>query len=781
MAWTWQLVHHSNSPRRQHGSSSPSRSPRLKPMRIFQALLVQCVALFPDYAIAGGLNTMHGGMGIGLTEYRNVRPLATIKGGSTDVRRQDLGTPSTRPKRSPLALVAGTDFFTIGARFQEVARHEVGVEEELEKEDETSEGRQAMHDREAGRASQTPRQAEKENGRYRNLQYTVVAIVGPQASGKSTLLNALYGTGFPVLEVGNVGVGRRTTQGVWVDMGVSDGARGMDSRNRTGAEEEEEGGVGRARVGRGRIPVVVMDTEGLESVSRGPGSHLFDRQLSTLAVTTADVILLNAWARDMRGGRWGSDLRAGLLETLVRRSLVPGGTEEGMEGKAQKRRLDTKKGGFKSLSGRRPVLVVVLRDSECLEGDVLGAQTIIQRHLDEAYGALGQDPPPSSPGGRAGLQGIAESRVDVRVVAMPSKAFQPLEFQKAVEELRQILQDPTGSPAGNEVTGMAVRAQKGERQGKGGRKTMSSFFSSSLSEHGRQFQPVPLRQFPTFVAELWESIIQESAGGATGDLTSLPSSSLRKEEEVQAFVLRKILDSCMEEAEQGVERLERKVEAAASEMPILEYGRDADAIVRAALQSLEARLPPSTSSHSTPESSPQADLLKRLTRRLAPSYRQHVDALEDFYFGKFQDRFVGLFLPSRALDREAKFLTNDVATAFHKAAVTAVPSTFRMKEEKKNGGKGEGGAWSWEGAMERLRDEMDVEVADRRMEVEVLFPGEEEAQGGKNRLLRASWWRKVLLKAAVVFVNYLQTVQAAQALTRAARRRQEKYPPLPIF
>jgi septin family protein len=38
------------------------------------------------------------------------------------------------------------------------------------------------------------------------LLYSVVAIVGPQASGKSTLLNALFGTRFPVLDAKATGV-----------------------------------------------------------------------------------------------------------------------------------------------------------------------------------------------------------------------------------------------------------------------------------------------------------------------------------------------------------------------------------------------------------------------------------------------------------------------------------------------------------------------------------------------------------------------------------------------
>jgi hypothetical protein len=40
---------------------------------------------------------------------------------------------------------------------------------------------------------------------------------------------------------------------------------------------------------------------------------------------------------------------------------------------------------------------------------------------------------------------------------------------------------------------------------------------------------------------------------------------------------------------------------------------------------------------------------------------------------------------------------------------------------------------------------------------------------------------QVLLKGLVLYVNYLQTVHAVQAVSRAARRRQQKYPPFPLF
>ncbi|CAM9670515.1 unnamed protein product [Discosporangium mesarthrocarpum] len=48
--------------------------------------------------------------------------------------------------------------------------------------------------------------------------FRVVAVTGCQCSGKSTLLNAIFGTGFPVMESSNDPRPQRTTIGAWVDI-----------------------------------------------------------------------------------------------------------------------------------------------------------------------------------------------------------------------------------------------------------------------------------------------------------------------------------------------------------------------------------------------------------------------------------------------------------------------------------------------------------------------------------------------------------------------------------
>lgn len=77
-------------------------------------------------------------------------------------------------------------------------------------------------------------------------EYHLVAILGAQSSGKSTLLNAVFGTRFPVMQEA---VARgQTTHGIWVSKsgGSDDDGQGKD----------------------GGRKVLVMDVEGTDGRER---------------------------------------------------------------------------------------------------------------------------------------------------------------------------------------------------------------------------------------------------------------------------------------------------------------------------------------------------------------------------------------------------------------------------------------------------------------------------------------------------------------------------------
>ncbi|CAM9594971.1 unnamed protein product, partial [Hapterophycus canaliculatus] len=98
--------------------------------------------------------------------------------------------------------------------------------------------------------------------------YRVVAVTGCQCSGKSTLLNALFGTG---------GVGKRRTREVAAKKAAAPAPRAA-----------------------AQAPFVLVDVEGTQSRERGGADGMeFDSRTTLFAVMAADVIMLNLWAHDV--------------------------------------------------------------------------------------------------------------------------------------------------------------------------------------------------------------------------------------------------------------------------------------------------------------------------------------------------------------------------------------------------------------------------------------------------------------------------------------------------
>lgn len=100
--------------------------------------------------------------------------------------------------------------------------------------------------------------------------YAVVAIMGPQSSGKSTLLNHLFHTKFVEMDAFK---GRtQTTQGVW--LAKADGLFTPCT--------------------------MVMDLEGTDGAERGESDDtLFERQSSLFALAVSDIVLINMWCHDI--------------------------------------------------------------------------------------------------------------------------------------------------------------------------------------------------------------------------------------------------------------------------------------------------------------------------------------------------------------------------------------------------------------------------------------------------------------------------------------------------
>lgn len=100
------------------------------------------------------------------------------------------------------------------------------------------------------------------------VEYGVVAVLGCQSSGKSTLLNLLFGTHFDTMEAQ---FGRsQTTKGIWL-------SRSKYSNT------------------------VVMDVEGTDGRERAEDTN-FERKSSLFSLALAQILIVNIWMHDI--GRW---------------------------------------------------------------------------------------------------------------------------------------------------------------------------------------------------------------------------------------------------------------------------------------------------------------------------------------------------------------------------------------------------------------------------------------------------------------------------------------------
>ncbi|GAX72911.1 hypothetical protein CEUSTIGMA_g366.t1 [Chlamydomonas eustigma] len=137
--------------------------------------------------------------------------------------------------------------------------------------------------------AQDLRQFATDNGLAGQKQnYQIVAIMGPQSSGKSTLLNHVFGTSFVMMDAMS---GRsQTTKGIWM-----------------------------ARSPKINEPFTfVMDLEGSDGRERGEDDTNFERQSALFALSIADVLLVNIWCHDI-GREQGSGKP--LLKTIFQVNL----------------------------------------------------------------------------------------------------------------------------------------------------------------------------------------------------------------------------------------------------------------------------------------------------------------------------------------------------------------------------------------------------------------------------------------------------------------------------
>ncbi|KAL8704151.1 MAG: hypothetical protein Q9201_002678 [Fulgogasparrea decipioides] len=230
------------------------------------------------------------------------------------------------------------------------------------------------------------------------FNYHLISVFGSQSTGKSTLLNHLFGTEFGVMSDTDR---KQTTKGIWM------------SRNKRAHTD----GVAKSMADN----ILVMDVEGTDGRERGEDQD-FERKSALFALATSEVLIVNIWEHQV-GLYQGANM--GLLKVVFEVNL--------------ELFLKDKK------SNPRSLLFFVIRDHLGTTPLANLRNTLIQ-DLSRIWAGL------SKP------KGMEDSKIDdyfdFAFFALPHKILQPEKFVSEVGKLgtrfREGQRDPRRDPLRNE-------------------------------------------------------------------------------------------------------------------------------------------------------------------------------------------------------------------------------------------------------------------------------------------------------------------------------------------
>ncbi|KAF8331879.1 protein SEY1 [Cantharellus anzutake] len=209
------------------------------------------------------------------------------------------------------------------------------------------------------------------------FNYNIVAVFGSQSTGKSTLLNRLFGTTFEVM---NESERRQTTKGIWACRG-----KGMS--------------------------VMVMDVEGTDGRERGEDQD-FERKSALFSLASSEVLIVNIWEHQV-GLYQGANM--GLLKTVFEVNLSIFGSRNTLDAATQK-----------------TLLLFVIRDHVGSTPLANLAQTLTA-DLNKIWDSLSK---PAELSSRR-----LTDYFDLSFTGLPHKLLMPEKFEREVVELRKRFTD----------------------------------------------------------------------------------------------------------------------------------------------------------------------------------------------------------------------------------------------------------------------------------------------------------------------------------------------------
>ena len=282
------------------------------------------------------------------------------------------------------------------------------------------------------------------------LGYHVVGVFGGQSSGKSTLLNAAFGTHFATM---NAEEGRhQTTKGAFMSVTTSQPGH-LD----VVAEpvEDEEGTLLVPRPGRAEAPLkdplLVVDFEGTDGIERGEDQSL-ERHLSLFALSIADTLIVNMWTTEV--GRFnGGNLS--LLRTVFEVNLQLFSHDSNLE-------------------KERPTLLFVMRDHSKPAYFAKDCDRV-RDSIDKIWSTITKPPP--APGAAEGTGDSIDRFFSIKFFAFPHYELQRGDFIEQLKVFRTMF------------------VSNGAEDTK--------VFASPNS-----FRGIPLEAVPQYMGACWESIVK---------------------------------------------------------------------------------------------------------------------------------------------------------------------------------------------------------------------------------------------------------------------------------
>ena len=174
--------------------------------------------------------------------------------------------------------------------------------------------------------------------------YHLVAIIGVQSSGKSTLLNLLFGTNFKVMN--DEDEQQQTTLGIWVN---------TDKHGK----------------------FVVLDIEGTDSDERGEQSHNVEKSCSLFGLAFANSLMINMNASAI-GTKKGSSIE--LLKLIMEANLK-------ILGQVERKKLIFIIRDFDQSESAKPKTEVKImnRVSECWQSLVKGNTEMENKEFEDFF------------------------------------------------------------------------------------------------------------------------------------------------------------------------------------------------------------------------------------------------------------------------------------------------------------------------------------------------------------------------------------------------------------